>query len=200
MSTLSEPNPSVIVIAGPNGAGKSTIAPFLLRDRFGVMNYVNADTLASGLSAFAPEKFAVEAGRIMLRQIHELAARREDFAFETTLATRSYAKLLRDLIGSGYTFHLFYLWLQSPEIAVERVKERVRLGGHNIPEEIIRRRYAKGAKNFFALYQPLARNWAVYDNSSGEMELIADGIGQSSLLIQQSDLWLAFEKLEHAEN
>lgn len=118
---MSKSSPQVIIIAGPNGAGKSTIAPFLLRDRFGVMNYVNADTIANGLSAFAPEKFAIEAGRIMLKQLREMAQRRTDFAFESTLASRSYAHWIRKLREQGYEFHLFFLWLQSPEVAVHRV-------------------------------------------------------------------------------
>lgn len=195
---MSETKPSVILIAGPNGAGKSTIAPYLLRDRFGVLNFVNADTIATGLSAFAPEEFAIAAGRIMLQQIGELAKQRVDFAFESTLATRSYARLLRQLIKQRYLVHLFYLWLQSPEIAIERVRARVRLGGHDIPEAVIRRRYDKGVRNFFELYQPLAQSWAVYDNSSGEMELIADGIEQSTLIIHQPDLWARFTVIGYA--
>jgi predicted ABC-type ATPase len=192
---MSEENPQVIIIAGPNGAGKSTVAPFLLRDRFGVMNYVNADTIANGLSAFAPENFAIEAGRIMLRQLRELAERRSDFAFESTLASRSYAGWLSRLCAQGYDFHLFFLWLQNPEIAVQRVQGRVRLGGHTIAEEVIRRRYRKGAKNFFELYQPLARTWMVYDNSSAsEMVLIADGMMHNAPLIHQHDLWSRFRE------
>lgn len=105
---MSKPCPQVIIIAGPNGAGKSTVAPFLLRDRFGVMNYVNADTIASGLSAFAPENFALEAGRIMLKQLHDMAGKGIDFAFESTLASRSYARWLGRLCTQGYDFHLFF--------------------------------------------------------------------------------------------
>ena len=115
------------------------------------MNYVNADTLANGLSAFAPETFAIKAGRIMLKQLREMAEKRTDFAFESTLASRSYANWIRKLCEQGYEFHLFFLWLRRPEVAVQRVKERVRMGGHNIPEEVIRRRYEKGSKNFFVM-------------------------------------------------
>jgi predicted ABC-type ATPase len=198
LKKMSEPRPQVIVIAGPNGAGKSTVAPFLLRDRFGVMNYVNADTIASGLSAFAPENFALEAGRIMLKQLHDMAERRTDFAFESTLASRSYAPWLGKLRTQGYEFHLFFLWLQSPDIAVQRVKERVRMGGHHIPEEVIRRRYEKGRRNFFALYQSLAQTWMVYDNSSSnEMILIADGMVQNSPTIHRQDLWAKFCELKN---
>jgi predicted ABC-type ATPase len=193
LKKMSQPRPQVIVIAGPNGAGKSTIAPFLLRDRFGLMNYVNADTIASGLSAFAPENFALEAGRIMLKQLHDMAGKGIDFAFESTLASRSYARWLRRLCVQGYDFHLFFMWLQSPEIAIQRVQERVRMGGHHIQEEVIRRRYRKGVYNFFDLYQSIADNWSVYDNSeSGKPLLIAEGKKKVMIDIYQSDLWTNF--------
>jgi predicted ABC-type ATPase len=193
LKKMSEPRPQVIVIAGPNGAGKSTVAPFLLRDRFGVMNYVNADTIASGLSAFAPENFALEAGRIMLKQLREMAARQINFAFESTLASRSYARWLGRLSRQEYEFHLFFLWLQNPEIAIQRVQERVRMGGHHIPEEVIRRRYRKGVYNFFDLYQSIADNWSVYDNSeSGKPLLIAEGKKKVMIDIYQPDLWTDF--------
>ena len=142
--------PKLIIIAGPNGAGKSTLAPLLLRDKLKLTEYVNADTIALGLSAFAPENAAMEAGRVMLNRLHDLAAQRKSFAFETTLATRSYAKWLKALMEQGYDVHLIYLWLRSPEIAIARVQERVRAGGHDVPEATIRRRYKRGVENFFA--------------------------------------------------
>jgi predicted ABC-type ATPase len=190
---MSDHRPQIIIIAGPNGAGKSTIAPFFFRDRFGVMNYINADTIASGLSAFAPENFALEAGRIMLKQLREMAERQTDFAFESTLASRSYARWLGRLCEQGYEFHLFFLWLQSPEIAIQRVYERVRMGGHHIPEEVIRRRYRKGIHNFFELYQPIADNWSMYDNSeAGKPLLVTAGKKKIMVDIYQSDLWASF--------
>jgi predicted ABC-type ATPase len=141
--------PNVIVISGANGAGKSTLAPYLLRDTFGITEYVNAHTIAEGLSAFASEAAAFDAGRIMLKRLNELAAERRDFAFETTLASRSYAKRPSTLQSSGYYFHLFYLWIKSSQLAVERVRARVRLGGHDISEATINRRYERGRLNFF---------------------------------------------------
>lgn len=121
--------PKIIVIAGCNGAGKSTLAPHLLRDVLGLKDYVNADTIAQGLSAFAPENVAVEAGKIMLLHLKELANRKKSFAFETTLASRVYAKMIEELKRkSGYEFHLLFLWLESPELAVLRVRERVLSG------------------------------------------------------------------------
>jgi len=140
---MSEENPHVIVIAGPNGAGKSTTAPMLLKGTLGVTEFVNADVIAQGLSAFQPESAAFHAGRVMLERLHYLAKERVDFAFETTVASRSFAPWIAKLKQSGYTFHLVFLWLPSADFAVARVAERVRMGGHDVPEETIRRRYKK---------------------------------------------------------
>jgi predicted ABC-type ATPase len=190
---MSEPGPTLIIIAGPNGAGKSTLAPFLLRDTLGLMEYVNADTVALGLSAFQPETVAMEAGRIMLKRLRDLARQRADFAFETTLASRSYASWLRRLRQEGYNLHLLFLWLRSPDMAIERVKERVRVGGHNIPEAVICRRYHRGIRNFFNLYQSLVDTWVVYDNStSSEAARIVEGTGSNVKQIYQPDWWTRF--------
>lgn len=168
--------PHVIVIAGANGAGKSTVAPFLLRDTLGISEFVNADTLAQGLSAFAPEKAAITAGKIMLSRIGELAEAEKDFAFETTLSTLSFVPRLKKMRENGYEFSLFFLWLTSAELAILRVAERVRQGGHDIPKETIERRYEKGLQNFFRLYQPIADSWYFYDNSIiSDLRLIAKG-------------------------
>ena len=134
----------VIVIAGPNGAGKSTLAPILLRDQLGLLEFINADTVAAGLSGFQPEAAALDAGRIVIKRMRELAARKQSFAFETTLATRSYANWLVGLKQDGYKISLLYVWLQSAELALQRVQQRVAAGGHDIPAEVIRRRYSKG--------------------------------------------------------
>ncbi|HZS09264.1 MAG TPA: zeta toxin family protein [Blastocatellia bacterium] len=190
---MTKPSPQIIILAGPNGAGKSTLAPFLLRDHFGSLEFVNADTIASGLSAFQPERAAIEAGRVMLKRLRELAARRENFAFETTLATKSYVPWLSQLVQDGYLINLMFVWLSSPELAVERVKERVASGGHDIPKEIIRRRYKKGIRNFFTLYQLIAETWGVYDNSeAGEPVLIAKGKLKTQQIILQADRWTQF--------
>ena len=186
------------MIAGPNGAGKSTLAPFLLRDTFGLLEYVNADTIAIGLSAFNPEGVAFEAGRMMLNRLHDLAEQRRSFAFESTLASRSYAPWISKLRQQVYEFHLLYLWLPIVELAIERVAERVRMGGHDVPENIIRRRYHKGIDNFFKLYQPLADTWVVYDNSStGNPLLVAAGSLDSSPIIFQPTAW---RELYEAQN
>lgn len=188
-------DPLVIAIAGPNGAGKTTLAPFLLRNHFGLTEYVNADTIALGLSAFQPEGAAFEAGRVMLTRIRALANARTHFAFETTLATRSYAKWIGDLKRGGYRFHVVFIWVRSPELALERVRNRVLSGGHDIPEEVVRRRYVRGARNFFDSYQPLADSWVVYDNSvSGNVIKIAAGEGASLMELLEESLWKEFKK------
>jgi predicted ABC-type ATPase len=190
---MSNARPKVIILAGPNGAGKSTLAPLLLRDKFDLADYVNADTLALGLSAFHPEKVAMQAGRVMLKRLRELASQKESFAFESTLASRSYAPWISDLQSEGYTFHLLFLWVRSPDISIERVKERVRLGGHDVPAEIIRRRYHRGVRNFLDLYQGLANTWVVYDNSFiGNPVFIAEGVGRIINQLHEKDLWLGF--------
>lgn len=158
--------PKVVLVAGPNGAGKSTTARDLLSKAFTLNEFVNADTIAVGLSAFSPESMAFRSGRLMLERIRELAQVRADFAFETTLASRSFAPWVRNLKSGGYELHLVYLWLTSADLAVERVAERVRRGGHAVPEAIIRRRYIKSLYNFFNLYRPIADSWLMLDNSS----------------------------------
>lgn len=158
--------PHVIVVAGPNGAGKSTSAPYLLRDALEVKEFVNADAIALGLSGFRPEAAAFTAGRVMLNRIRQLAGARENFAFETTLASRSFAPWLERLRWDGYRVHLLFLWLESADLAVTRVAERVRMGGHDVSEAVIRRRYQKGLRNFFLLYRKLAQSWQMFDNSA----------------------------------
>ncbi len=159
--------PKVIVLAGPNGAGKSTAAPRLLYESLQITDFVNADVIARGLSGFAPESASVRAGKIMLGRLNELARSQVNFAFETTLSGRAFAPWLQGLVGQGYSVHLFYLWLSTPELAIQRVAQRVRKGGHPISEETIRRRYATGLRNLFELYRPLASHWQVVDNSVG---------------------------------
>lgn len=159
------PRPCIIALAGPNGAGKSTVGPDLLRGALQVTEFVNADVIAQGLSAFDPDAVAIAAGRVMSARLRELASRRADFAFETTLAGRTHAIRIQNLLRTGYEFHLVFLWLPSPEVAIERVRSRVELGGHSIPDETVRRRYAAGLRNFFHVYMPLATSWRLYDNS-----------------------------------
>ena len=187
--STTDSHPSVVVIAGPNGAGKSTSAPQLLAELMGVTEFVNADTIASGLSAFEPEKAAVAAGRIMLTRLKELADQEKNFAFETTLASRSFAPWLEQLkIDSKYHLHLVYLWLPSSDLAIARVKSRVATGGHNVPNETIARRFERSLNNFFNLYKPLSNSWRFYNASEAKIQLIASG-GSAGAKISDSKLW-----------
>ncbi len=189
---MSETSPQVIIIAGPNGAGKTTLAPFLLRDKLRVMEYVNADPIAHGLSGFDPTGVALQAGRVMLSRLHELSEQRTTFAFETTLAAKHYAEWIKRLRNDGYRFQLIFLWLQSRDLAVRRVQERVNAGGHDVPEQVILRRHAAGLGNFWEIYQPLADAWSVYDNSRLEALLIAAGDREVPLLVHDKRSWVSF--------
>lgn len=163
------------IIAGCNGAGKTTASRTILPKSLLVKEFVNADEIAKGLSPFNPESVAIEAGRLMLERIKYLLSRGESFSIETTLATRSYVKLVRDASKLGYMVHLVYFWLNSPQLAVERVAERVSEGGHNIPYDVILRRYSKGVDNLFKLFMDEVDIWVIYDNSQYQRERIAFG-------------------------
>jgi len=162
----------VVIIAGPNGAGKTTFAREFLPNEAGCPIFVNADLIAAGLSPFQPERAAVKAGRLMLEEIQGHFRQQASFAFETTLAGRTYARMIPDWQAAGYHVKLFFLTLPSPEMAIARVAERVRQGGHDVPEQVIRRRFTAGRSNFDTLYQGLVDSWALYDNSGDEPQLI----------------------------
>jgi predicted ABC-type ATPase len=192
------PNPHVVVVAGPNGAGKSTAAPYLLRDALQVAEFVNADAIAAGLSAFRPASVAVAAGRIMLARMRDLASARADFAFETTLPSRSFAPWLCDLRGGGYRVHLLFLWLRSADLALVRVAERVRLGGHDVPAAVVRRRYRAGLRNFFQLYIPLADSWQLFDNSETTgPRPVAAGEGTTARVLGDAVIWRRLRQADH---
>jgi predicted ABC-type ATPase len=181
--------PNLYIIGGANGSGKTTSALQILPYFLEVFEYVNADEIAAGLSPFNPESVAIQAGRLMLERLESLVNNRVDFAFETTLATRSYARFLRDCKNKGYQINLIYFWLQSPELAIARVRRRVESGGHNIPEDVIRRRYQRGRKNLTDLYLPLCNRWIVYDNSSLNLQIIAECPLNQDPIIYQPQLW-----------
>jgi len=189
--------PHVILLAGPNGAGKSTVAPRLLKGALGVQEFVNADIIASGLSAFSPDSAAFRAGRVMLRRLSELSKSRKNFAFESTLSARSFAPWLKGLKTKGYRVRIIFLFLPDPRLAIERVRQRVRLGGHDIPVPVIKRRYYAGIKNFFGLYMPLADQWRIYDNSDLTPRLVAIGKGNSpyTRILAVREVWNEFVKL-----
>jgi predicted ABC-type ATPase len=187
---MSHEHPRIVILAGPNGAGKSTSAAKLLLGPLQVREFVNADTIAEGLSAFSQHDVAFAAGRIMLQRLHELADARVDFAFETTLATRSYARWLHQLQATGYRVQLVFLWLSSPDVAVARVADRVRGGGHHIVEDVIRRRYAAGLANLRSLYLPLADSWELIDNTRmNNPRVIAAGRTDRSTEIRMPEVW-----------
>ncbi|MBI3468731.1 MAG: AAA family ATPase [Planctomycetes bacterium] len=181
--------PQLVVLAGPNGAGKSTSAAALL-ETLGITEFVNADTIARGLSSANPEQVAISAGRIMLRRLKELADQRADFAFETTLASRSFAPWISQLVQTGYNFQLVFLWLSSADQAVGRVAQRSKMGGHSVPEQTVRRRYRAGLKNFVKTYRPLATHWRMYDNSGlHKPRLVAVGAGSDTTDVLDSRVW-----------
>lgn len=180
--------PNLYVIAGPNGAGKTTTAQKFLPDELHIVEFVNADNIAKGLSPFNPEGVAFEAGRIMLKRIKDLALQKIDFAFETTLSTVSYVNFLRTCKNEGYDIILIFVWLSSPKLAIERVAFRVSMGGHSIPIEIIERRYYKGLHNLQKYFLPLSTDWIIVDNSQQEIELIAKSTNGKLLAFNKEKL------------
>ena len=186
--------PNLYIIAGCNGAGKTTASLTILPEILGCKEFVNADNIAAGLSPFNVESVAVEAGRIMLHRIEELLQLQTDFAIETTLATRSYAGLVKKAQAQGYKVSLIYIWLNSAELAMQRVAERVSNGGHNIPVAVIRRRYTKGVKNLFELFMPVCDTWIIADNSYGDLVPVARKETEFDNVIENDDLWHLINK------
>ena len=187
---MEEKQPRVVVVGGPNGAGKTTIASEMLQRDFAIRHFVNADIIARGLSMFDPGSVALLAAQVMLERLIELAEDRSDFAFETTLASRSFAPRLRSLIEDGYEFHLVVVWVPNPECSIDRVAERVSHGGHFVPDETVRRRYAACFKNFFSLYLPIATTWQLLDNSNASgLRTIAKGVADREPVVVMSEIW-----------
>lgn len=169
------PPKKIIIIAGPNGAGKTTFARSFLPAEAQCPRFINADLIAAGLSPFAPEAAAIKAGRLMLQEIASCTSKGENFAFETTLSGLAYLRHIQEWKNQGYHVTLFFLSLPSAEMAINRVAERVKQGGHHIPEDVIRRRFEAGIKNFEAHYRVLVDAWALYDNTSDEPVMIEWG-------------------------
>ena len=166
---------NLYIISGCNGAGKTTASYTVLPEVLHCKEFVNADEIARGLSPFNPESVAIEAGRLMLQRIEYLLVKDESFSIETTLATKSYINLVRRAQVKGYTVRLLFFWLNSPELALQRIAERVAKGGHNIPEPIVRRRYVAGICNLFRLFMSEVDSWEIYDNSRYPAVQIARG-------------------------
>ena len=166
---------SLYIISGCNGAGKTTASYTVLPEVLDCKEFVNADEIARGLSPFNPESVVIEAGRLMLQRIEDLLSKEESFSIETTLATKSYINLVRRAQKKGYTVRLLFFWLNSPDLALQRIAERVAKGGHNIPEPIVRRRYVTGISNLFRLFMNEVDSWEIYDNSKYPAIQIARG-------------------------
>jgi len=181
--------PNLYIIAGCNGAGKTTASYTILPEILDCKEFVNADNIAAGLSPFNPESVALEAGRIMLTRIHELLNDGADFAFETTLATKSYISLLNEAKAAGYHVTLLFFWLDSPEQAIKRVAQRVSEGGHHIPDEVVVRRYYRGIYNLINLYIPNCDKWMVLDNMDLTPEIIAQCDDEFGKMIVNNEIW-----------
>lgn len=166
---------NLYIIAGCNGAGKTTASYTVLPEILHCKEFVNADEIARGLSPFNPESVAIEAGRLMLQRIEDLLAKDETFSIETTLATKSYINLVRRAQTKGYSVNLLFFWLKTPELANLRVAERVANGGHNIPKDVIKRRYVAGLSNLFNLFMKEVDSWVIYNNSENPRKQVAFG-------------------------
>ncbi|MBP3789096.1 MAG: zeta toxin family protein [Prevotella sp.] len=181
------------IISGCNGAGKTTASYTVLPEILGCKEFVNADEIARGLSPFNPDSVAIEAGRLMLSRIKELLSRNESFSIETTLATRSYFRLIEKAHQQGYAVTLLFFWLKSPEQAIERVAERVAKGGHNIPRDIIVRRFYEGIDNLFKIYMPIVDTWVLVNNSETPRSIVATGGKDQETVVRNNYL---FSKIE----
>ncbi len=164
--------PKLYIIAGPNGAGKTTFAKEFLPNYAKCSNFVNADLIALGLSPFSPSNVNIKAGKLLLQEIDGFISHKYDFAFETTLAGKTYVNLIKEAKSKGYFIHIFFLWIPSIQLAKQRIKQRVKQGGHHVPDEDVKRRLNRSLKNFFDLYKPLVDAWDIFDNSKMDPVLI----------------------------
>ncbi len=186
---------NLYIIAGCNGAGKTTASFTVLPEMLNCHEFVNADEIAKGLSPFNPEGVAIQAGRLMIERVIQLMKEDKSFAFETTLSTRSYVKLVQQAQRNGYYVTLLFFSLASPEQAVRRVAQRVSQGGHNIPTDVVYRRYASGLKNLFQMYANEVDYWAFYDNSDCPTRKIAYGWRNGQTIILENETYNKFKKL-----
>ncbi len=178
--------PRLYIISGPNGSGKTTASYGVLPELLDCSEFVNSDEFAKHLSPFAPDSAYITASRLMLRKVQYLFDRRDDFCIETTLATRSLIKMVRSAQEKGYYVTVIYFWLNSPEIAIQRVAKRVQAGGHDVPEETIRRRYKLGLNYLFHRYMQLCDKWILVDNSLPPFEIVAEG-SKKGLMIRDME-------------
>jgi predicted ABC-type ATPase len=184
----------IVILGGPNGAGKTTAAATLLRQEMGISEFVNADEIARGMSPFNADAVALRAGAFMIERIQQLIAHKQSFAFETTCAGRVHLARLKRFRAEGWGLMLLYLWLPSPQAALDRVARRVQAGGHGVPDEVVIRRYWAGLKNMRYLYLPLVHVAAIYDNSDGARALIAERTPQAALIVHDAERWGMIER------
>jgi predicted ABC-type ATPase len=189
--------PNLYVISGCNGAGKTTASYTVLPEILDCEEFINADEIARGLSPFNPDKVAIEAGRIMLVKINEFLRKKLDFAFETTLSSKNFLNTIKKAKEKGYEVTLLFFWLDSVELAIERVKTRVAEGGHDIPEKVIRRRYYSGIRNLFNLYMSVCDYWMITNNSTPNLELIAEGNYETITKIENNRIFELMKKLKN---
>ena len=184
----------IVVLGGPNGAGKTTAARVVLPEQLDIREFVNADEIARGLSPFNAERTAVTAGRLMLERMRSLVSERHSFAFETTCSGRAHVGLLRRCKGAGWRVTLVFLWLPSPQAALNRVARRITSGGHSVPDDVVIRRYWAGLANMRHLYLPLADLAFLYDNSDEGRVLIAERTPETSFFVHDTGRWAMIEK------
>ena len=187
-------NKHLYIISGPNGAGKTTASYTVLPKILQCKEFVNADEIARGLSPFNPDSVAIQAGRLMLERISELLQRNESFSIETTLSTRSYVHLVEKAHRQGYEVTLLYFWLKSPDQAIQRVAERVAKGGHDIPKNIIVRRYREGLENLFNLYMPVVDTWLLINNGEMPRTIIATGGKEQETIVEEQEHYKKIEE------
>ncbi len=185
LKRMSDHNPELLIIAGPNGAGKTTFINTYLPEYTNVREFVNADLIAKGISPFEPEGAMIEAGRILLTRVHQLIDEKVSFALETTLSGKTYLALIEKAKELGYDVRLYYIYLNSVELSLNRIADRVREGGHNVPREDVLRRYDRSLQNFFELYLPLADEWRIIDNSSKIFNPIASGTSTKRIVVDE---------------
>lgn len=191
--------PQMYVISGCNGAGKTTASYAILPEMLGCSQFVNSDEFAKSLSPFSPDAASIQAGKLMLLKMNYLFSRNEDFAIETTLATRSLKRIMENAREKGYSVTILYFWLNSPDLAVERVRARVAAGGHNIPEDTVRRRYVAGLHYFFNVYRQMADRWILADNTQIPFKIVAEGHRSEMTVLDEATYATIAERAEEAE-
>ncbi|WP_373530937.1 zeta toxin family protein [Vampirovibrio sp.] len=180
-------SPLLIVIGGPNGAGKTTAAMAVLPEALSLVEFLNADEIAKGLSPLNPSSVDIQAGRLLLERAHHFLEKGISFGFESTLAASTPVKLMKEAKGKGYQVVLLYFWLSSPQLSMERIRQRVRNGGHHIPDDVVLRRYERSMDNLKQKYIPLADVWLVFDNSNDNPVLIAEGEQEANMIHVYND-------------